>query len=111
MPTPHQLRLFALPDEKPSEPVRTMKHLAEEVLPAKAASGDYPVRFDHCFKRIAYDVAVGAKWDTEVASPFYEHASREQIRRAVDVLRQMAEDPGRAAEYNRRSLRCRDANG
>ena len=105
----HQTRLFASPDEKPSELVRTMEHLAETILPEKAASGDYPVRFDHCFKRIAYDVAVGAKWDTEVTPPFYAHATPKQIRRAVDVLQEMAEDPNRAAEYNRHSLRYRDA--
>ena len=106
-----QAHLFAAPDRDgpaaPPECVRTMEYLAEEVLPARAASGDYPVRFDHCFERIAYDVAVGAKWDTEVTPPFHEHATREQIRRAVDVLREMARNPERAAEYNCRSLRYR----
>ncbi|WP_158666547.1 GCN5-related N-acetyltransferase [Salinibacter altiplanensis] len=110
---PQQIHLFTAsdPDSPATSPecVRTMERLAEEVLPAKAASGNYPVRFDHCFKRIAYDMAVGAKWDAEVARPFYEHASREQVRRAVDVLRKMARDPARAAEYNRRSLRYRTA--
>ena len=86
-----------------------MERLAEDTLPAKAASGDYPVRFDHCFKRIAYDVAVGTTWDTEVTPPFYANATPAQVRRAVAVLREMAQDPDRAAEYNRRSLRYRDA--
>jgi hypothetical protein len=111
MPTSAQTRLFSSSDEAASrsEDVRTMEVLAEEVLPEKATSGDYPVRFDHCFKRIAYDVAVGAKWDTEVPRPFYEHASSEQLRRAVRVLREMAADPDQAAAYNRQSLRHRDA--
>lgn len=107
MPMPSQARLFASHDRESPERVRRMEHLAEEVLPAKAASGDKPVRFDHCFKRIAYDMAVGAKWDTEVVRPFYRHATPEQIRRAVKVLREMAADSDRAAEYNRRSLRYR----
>jgi hypothetical protein len=86
-----------------------MEHLAEEVLPAKAASGDYPVRYDHCFKRTAYDVAVGAKWDTEVTPPFSKNATPAQLRRAVAILREMAANPDRAADYNRHSLRYRDA--
>jgi hypothetical protein len=111
MPTSAQTRLFSSSDEAASRPedVRTMEALAEEVLPEKAASGDYPVRFDHCFKRIAYDAAVGTKWDTEVTPPFCEHATAEQIRRAVAVLREMAADPDQAAAYNQQSLRYRDA--
>ncbi len=84
-----------------------MEILAEEVLPRHAASGNYPVRFDHCFKRIAYDVAVGAQWDADVTPPFYQNATLDQIRRAVRVLREMAADPDRAAAYNHRSLRYR----
>ena len=94
--------------EVPSDAVETLIDLAEQQLPAQAASGEYPVRDDHCFKRIAYDVAVGAQWDTDVTPPFYKNASPEQIRRAVEVLREMIADPGRAAAYNRRSLRYRN---
>ncbi|WP_259220727.1 hypothetical protein [Salinibacter ruber] len=110
MPMPQQTCLFASPDETPSGLVRTMEHLAEDILPTKAASGAYPVRFDHCFKRIAYDVAVGAKWDTDVTPPFCANATPAQLRRAIDVLRAMARDPDRAHEYNRYSLRCRNAD-
>ncbi|MFB6271848.1 MAG: GCN5-related N-acetyltransferase [Salinibacter sp.] len=110
MPTSHQVSLFASPDESASraDDVRRLKTLAEEVLPEKAASGDYPVRFDHCFKRIAYDVAVGTQWDTEVAPPFYQHATPDQLRRAIAVLWEMIGDPDRAATYNQQSLRYRD---
>jgi len=110
MPMPQQTCLFASPDETPLGLVRTMERLAEDILPVKAASGAYPVRFDHCFKRIAYDVAVGARWDTEVPPPFCGNATPAQLRRAIDVLRAMAGNPGRAAEYNRYSLRCRNAD-
>lgn len=110
---PHQTRLFSSSDKAASrsEDIRRLKVLAEEVLPKKAASGNYPVRFDHCFKRIAYDVAVGTKWDTEVTPPFYKHATPEQTRRAVEVLQEMALEPDRAAGYNRRSLHYRDSCG
>lgn len=104
--------LFALTEEASSEApldaVETLIDLAERQLPTQAASGEYPVRYDHCFKRIAYDVAVGAQWDTDVTPPLYKNASPEQMRRAVEVLREMLADPERAAAYNRRSLRYRD---
>lgn len=51
----------------------------------------------------------GGAWDTEGTPPFYAPAPPEQVRRAVDVLQEMARDPDRAAEYNRYSLRCRGA--
>ena len=85
-----------------------MEHLAEEVLPDKAADDSrYPVRFDHCFKRIAYDAAVGAQWDTQVQRPFYRHASDEQIQDAIDALETMRDTPSRVAELNRQSLEYR----
>lgn len=86
-----------------------MKHLAEEVLPEKAADDSrYPVRFDHCFKRIAYDAAVGAQWDKEVQRPFYRYASDAQLQDATDVLKTMRDDPSRAADLNRQSLQYRN---
>jgi hypothetical protein len=86
-----------------------MNRLAEEVLPSNATRDDrYPVRFDHCFKRIAYDAAVGAQWDTEVQPPFYRHASDAQIHAAIETLNAMCEDPTRAAELNRQSLAYRN---
>ena len=91
------------------EQVDKMKRLAETVLPEEAARDSrYPVRFDHCFKRIAYDVAVGARWDTEVQRPFYRHASDAQIRDAIETLNAMRDDPARADELNRRSLQYRN---
>lgn len=91
------------------EQIDEMNRLAEEVLPENAARDSrYPVRFDHCFKRIAYDAAVGAQWDTEVQRPFYRHASDAQIKDAIDTLHAMREDPERAAELNRQSLTYRN---
>jgi len=91
--------------------VEAMNRLAEDVLPARAANDHrYPVRFDHCFKRIAYDAAVGARWDTVVASPFYVHASLDQIRCAYDALTAMAESPAAARSLNRQSLHYRNGS-
>ena len=87
----------------------TISRLADEVLPAlaRADSEDYPVRFDHCFRRIAYDYAVGQKWDEVIESPFYKNASGAQLRRAVQALETMIRQPEKADELNEQSLSYR----
>lgn len=85
-----------------------MEHLAEVELPAQAKSdARYPVTEDHCFKRIAFDAAVGRKWDASVQRPFYRYATDEQLATAIDVLRSMREQPDRANALNRKSLSYR----
>ena len=94
------------------EQVDEMNRLAEDVLPEIAGENDrYPVRFDHCFKRIAYDAAVGDRWDREVQRPFYRHATDQQIRRAIQTLKEMVDSPVRAADLNEQSLAYREADG
>lgn len=89
--------------------VQKIRHMAEQRLPALAEHDDrYPVCLDHCFKRIAFDQAVGARWDAAVERPFYRHATDRQLRRAVRALHQMAERPRRAVTLNRQSLRYRE---
>jgi hypothetical protein len=87
-----------------------ISRLADEVLPAlaQAESETYPVRFDHCFRRIAYDYAAGQKWDEVVESPFYKNASGAQLRRAIQALETMIRQPGKADDLNEQSLSYRN---
>lgn len=102
-----QGQLFA--PSRRAQLVRKIRHLAEQTLPALAEHDDrYPVRLDHCFKRIAFDRAVGTRWDAAVEQPFYRHATIPQLRRAVRALYQMTEHSRRAVTLNRRSLRNRE---
>lgn len=85
-----------------------MHRLSEEALPQKAKrTGDYPVRFDHCFKRIAFDAAAQAKWDEVIERPFYANATSAQKKRATEVLEAMLRSPEKARQYNRQSLQHR----
>ena len=84
------------------------KHLTETVLPAKASSERWPIRLDHCFKRICLDHAFGDVWYHHLARPAERHLAGEALRRAV----QCAEDlltQGRPLLDNRHreSLRLR----
>jgi hypothetical protein len=90
------------------EVTREMHRLSEEALPLRAeGTGDYPVRHDHCFKRIAFDAAVGDKWDRVIDRPFYQNASPKTKRAAVSVLKEMLRSPEAAESYNRQSLHYR----
>ncbi len=65
-------------------------------LIARAALDGWPIRADHCFLRIAYDNAVGAKWDTVVSRPAWASLPLDRLRAAVAVLARIERD-GRVA--------------
>ena len=77
-------------------------------LVARAAAERWPIRADHCFLRIAYDVAVGAKWDTLHARPAWLTLPLDTLVAAVSVSERI-EAGGREmlVDLNRRSLEFR----
>ena len=84
-------------------------HLTREALPARASEEPgWPVRFDHCFMRIALDNAVGGRWTDTVPKPAYKNLTPEQLERAVGAAERMLDGgPEVARELNARSLRWR----
>ncbi|HHP7238496.1 hypothetical protein [Longibacter sp.] len=85
-----------------------MNRLAETVLPSRATEDHrYPVSDDHCFKRIAFDAAAGGLWSASIRRPFYRYATDEEVRTAIRILEEMADDPERAISLNRASLSYR----
>lgn len=94
--------------------LRHIRHLADEVLPSRARSIErsggqgYPVQEDHCFRRIAYDAAMGERWDDATTRPFVENATTAQLRKALAALEKMARAPSQAQRLNRQSLRYRE---
>ena len=55
-------------------------------LLARAAAEQWPIRADHCFLRIAYDNAVGAKWDTVVRPPAWRNLPLDRLAAAATLL-------------------------
>ena len=53
-------------------------------LVARAAAERWPIRADHCFLRIVYDAAVGAKWDSVHARPGWRNLPEDRLAAAVD---------------------------
>ena len=77
-----------------------------------AARPDWAVTADHCFLRIAYDNAVGARWDSVVARPAWRHLPLDALAAAIDILAAIAvEGPETLARLNADSLAWRRAYG
>ena len=76
------------PDEQRSR----FQRLPELDLPERAPSLRWPLRNDHCFKRICLDYAVQDVWHRHLAKPAERHIHGEALDRAVrcaeDILRE-----------------------
>ena len=71
-----------------------------------AAAPDWPIRRDHCFLRVAYDNAAGARWDTVVRPPAWRNLPEPVLEEALRLLGEMR-DPGTLRRLNDRSLALR----
>lgn len=65
------------------ELVARFKHLTEVELPARAKAEHWPLRLDHCFKRVCLDYAFGDVWYKHLPKPAEKHLEGEPLRRAV----------------------------
>lgn len=95
----------------PWRSVDRIAYYCDDVLPALAADDPeaWPVRWDHCFRRIAYDAAVGSKWDRVVDRPFVDHATDDQRRGAALASARMVIGGAAVCDrLNDRSLNYRD---
>ncbi len=68
-----------------SPAVRRWKELTEVALPRRAAAEKWPLRYDHCFKRVTLDHVFQDVWYKHLAKPAAAHLSEEQAARAVLV--------------------------
>ncbi len=76
------------PDTFVSDRIARFKYLTEVALPSQARASRWPIRLDHCFKRICLDHAFADVWYNHLRRPAERHLTGEPLRRAV----QCAED-------------------
>ena len=69
--------------------VARFKELTERVLPEQARAERWPIRFDHCFKRICLDWAFGDVWYRHVERPAERHLCGEPLGRAVQCAEEL----------------------
>lgn len=99
-----------MPTPEPADALRAeLLRLAREDFPAAAATGDYPVRLDHCFLRIVYDNLFGAPWRTVLpkGKPAITQLTAEQLARALEIGRSIIADPQTCRRLNAHSLALR----
>ena len=84
------------------------KHLTEVALPARARERRWPIRFDHCFKRICLDHAFGDVWYNHLRKPAQRYLEGEPLDRAVECAEQLLQQGAPLLEpRNEASLRWR----
>lgn len=91
-----------------AEEVARFKHLTENVLPALARDGGWPIRLDHCFKRICLDYAFEDVWYKHLPKPAERYIEGEPLARALACAEELSRE-GEALLHarNHASLRYR----
>ncbi len=64
---------FASHSQKSMDKITQFNLLTEQTLPTRARELHWPIRLDHCFKRICLDHAFQAPWHTKIPRPAYRH--------------------------------------
>ena len=70
--------------------VAEWKQLTEETLPALAKEYRWPLRLDHCFKRVTLDYAFGDVWYRHLQKPAERHIDDDALIRALACAREIA---------------------
>ena len=71
--------------------VAEWKRLTEQMLPALAKEHGWPLRLDHCFKRVCLDYAFGDVWYRHVQKPAERHIAADALERATRSANEIAE--------------------
>ena len=96
----------ALPSR--TEQIVRFKHLTEVALPALAHEQHWPIRLDHCFKRICLDAAFNDVWYNHLPRPAERYLTGDPLARAVAIAESLLHDGRPALDlHNSNSLRYR----
>lgn len=79
-------------DEDRSAAIARFKHLTEVSLPAQAKAERWPLRLDHCFKRVCLDYAFQDVWYKHLKKPAERNIEGEALRRALQCAEQIAQE-------------------
>lgn len=95
--------------QTPTDQLRQrFKTLTETELPALAKLRHWPLRLDHCFKRVCLDWACNDCWYAHIRRPAERHLEGETLMRAVRCAEDLlAGDLALLGERNAQSLHWR----
>ncbi len=66
-----------------AQQIARFKRLTETTLPALAREHHWPIRLDHCFKRICLDHAFADVWYRHLKKPAERHLAGDPLLRAL----------------------------
>ena len=85
--------------------IARFKQLTEHILPTLAHEQHWPIRLDHCFKRICLDAAFEDVWYRHLPKPAERHLTGEALARALRCAEELAtEGLSAVTRRNRESL-------
>ncbi len=88
--------------------IARFKQLTEIALPAMAREERWPIRLDHCFKRICLDFAFEDVWYNHLPRPAERHLEGEPLARAIRCAEELLSEGLPALQLrNAASLRYR----
>lgn len=88
--------------------IARFKLLTEQLLPARARAKRWPIRLDHCFKRVCLDHAFHGVWYHHLDKPAERHIGGEPLARALCCAEELLADDGTLLRLrNQESLRWR----
>ncbi len=94
------------------EQIARFKHLTEVLLPTLAREQRWPIRLDHCFKRICLDHAFNDVWYNHLKRPAERHLEGEPLDRALKAAERLAAEGLHTLQgLNAASLRYRGKRG
>jgi len=97
------------PHQKIDRMLTRFKELTEDLLPARARAEGWPIRFDHCFKRICLDAAFEDVWYRHLNKPAERHIEGEALARASEAAGRILTEGRPALDHlNRLSLTYRN---
>lgn len=109
-PPASRLHLFPLSEHHAA--IARFKHLTEFALPALAREQRWPIRLDHCFKRICLDYAFEDVWYNHIPKPAERHLTGAPLSRAVHCAEELLSTGlSLLKERNAASLRYRGKTG
>lgn len=86
------------------------KHTLPSLAISKSSAQEHwPVHVDHCFARIILDAVIGidTPWTSKLKPPAWKNMSVEQLRRAIEFGRRIAQGELDLAELDKESLALR----
>lgn len=95
------------------DPREKIRELCGDLLPRVAVEQEWPIVFDHCFYRVAYDCGCGEQWTEKYdGSPGYKVLGKWEAKRAASFAEIMLHGGRYSVKWNNvRSLFYRDELG